>query len=152
MGARGLPWRSTARALWAALLVLPALGACNATSGTVGGAALTTGLAAGLSVARRSGGDCYVSCLTGTTCNRSTGLCERQPCRGECLPGEKCEESWTGTVRCVGPDGLAVQHHGPAAQATPAAGVSPIWKPVGGANNAAEDAKLPAEGDSLPPR
>jgi hypothetical protein len=131
----------------------PALIACNATATTVGGAAVTTGLAAGFAAARRADGDCYTPCITGTSCNRATGLCERIPCGGECLPGEKCEESWTGSIRCVGPDGLAVQHAASSKGGLPAAtGIAPVLKPVEGSSSAPADAKIPAEGDALPPR
>jgi hypothetical protein len=137
-----------------AVTFAPAFVACNATATTVGGAAVTTGLAAGFAAARRADGDCYTPCSTGTSCNRATGLCERIPCRGECLPGEKCEESWTGGVRCVGPDGLAVQRSASTNKGRlPAAtGIVPVLKPVEGSSSAPADARIPPEGDALPPR
>jgi hypothetical protein len=159
MGARRplRPCTAALRLVPALLMVLaatlaPAFVACNATSTTVAGAAVSTGLAAGFSAARRSGGDCYTECNNGTSCNRSTGLCERLPCRGECLAGEKCEESWTGGVRCLGPDGLAVQHSAQKNKDPAATGIAPVLKPVEGSSSAPADARLPAEGDALPPR
>ncbi|GAC1560168.1 MAG: hypothetical protein NVS2B9_21350 [Myxococcales bacterium] len=68
------------------------------------------------------------------------------------MQGEKCEESWTGAVRCLGPDGLAVQRSSSASRKEPASGLVPIVAPVGGGTSAPSDARLPAEGDAVPPR
>lgn len=101
-----LPQLASPRA--ALLLAAALLSACHAgTSSTVAGAAIMTGLAAGASAAKRSTGDCYVDCLPGTRCNRSSGLCEPLPCRDKCGPNESCEES-LGGIKCIPASALSV--------------------------------------------
>ncbi|HXN82795.1 MAG TPA: hypothetical protein VN883_09975 [Myxococcales bacterium] len=92
--------------LCAAVLLLCA---CSATSTTVAGTVVNTGVAAGVAAVRRVEGDCYTSCTPGNACNHVSGLCERAPCGGQCLPDERCEESWIGAVKCVGAGGLAIE-------------------------------------------
>ena len=64
---------------------------------------LTLPVAIAVSAKRHADGECYVSCLPGTRCNRVTGYCDAVPCRGECGPNEHCEESNLSS-RCVGTD------------------------------------------------
>jgi hypothetical protein len=92
--------------LCAAVLLL---WACNATATTVAGSMVNTSVAAGVAAVRRVEGDCYTSCTPGTACNHVSGICERAPCGGQCLLGERCEESWIGAVKCVGTGGLAIE-------------------------------------------
>jgi hypothetical protein len=106
--------------------------ACNATATSVAGSMVNTSVAAGVAAVRRVEGDCYGPCTPGTACNHVSGLCERAPCGGQCLPGERCEESWVGAVKCVGAGGLAIERAvaPPASSATgpgsiPSAAVAP---------------------------
>lgn len=62
--------------------------------------ALNTALAVGASAASRASGGCYANCPPGTTCDATTGMCQRQPCRGECGPNEECIEGAL-SYRCV---------------------------------------------------
>ena len=71
---------------------------CHASNAA--GAAVITSLAGGYSAIRRANGECYVDCLPGTSCNRTTGLCEPLACRGKCAEGLTCEETETGSA-CV---------------------------------------------------
>ncbi len=59
-----------------------------------------TAVAVGASAVNRSQGGCYAACTAGTTCNTKTGYCDPLPCRGECMPGERCERTHLGD-RCV---------------------------------------------------
>src|SRR5205085_286654 len=52
--------------------------------------------ALGAAVGSRALGGCVASCPPGTGCNEQTGLCEAQPCRGQCAPDEICQNE-----RCV---------------------------------------------------
>lgn len=85
------PWRGALMAV-----VLP-LSGC---AGAAGDAVINTAFALGASAASRSSGGCYAACPVGTTCNRTTGLCDQLPCRGECDPFEQCIEERL-TYRCV---------------------------------------------------
>jgi hypothetical protein len=82
------------------LCALLAFGCTTGSSNTMLGAATMTTLAAGAAVANRASGGCVAVCTNGTACNPKTGLCERQPCRGECGVGERCEENFIGH-KCV---------------------------------------------------
>ena len=77
---------------WFALslsLSLVAIG-CGASSATLVNAAVNTSVAAGASVARRAGGQCYTWCEEGTRCDPSSGYCVALPCRGRCRAAETC--------------------------------------------------------------
>ncbi|MFO0596645.1 MAG: hypothetical protein U0228_15115 [Myxococcaceae bacterium] len=76
------------------------LSGCAAAGGAVANAAINTAVAGGVSAVRRANGDCYTVCNPGTACNRSTGMCDPIPCRGECAPTEKCEVTYVGE-KCV---------------------------------------------------
>ena len=72
-----------------ALLLISGCGSSSGNSAV--GAAVLTSLAAASSVASRSAGGCYAQCTHGTVCNAASGLCERQPCGGECAGGQVCD-------------------------------------------------------------
>ena len=81
----------------AALLV----SACKTGSSNTGiGAATTSAVAIGTAIAERAAGGCIAICTAGTACNRTTGLCEPMPCRGECGANEHCEQTFSGE-KCV---------------------------------------------------
>jgi hypothetical protein len=80
------------------LALAAATAGCHASNAA--GAAVITSLAGGYSAIRRANGECYVDCLPGTSCNRTTGLCEPLACRGKCAEGLTCEETETGSA-CV---------------------------------------------------
>ncbi len=65
------------------------------TAGQPGVSNAATG-ALGAAVMSRALGGCVASCPPGTLCNTETGLCDTQPCRGECRDDEICERD-----RCV---------------------------------------------------
>ncbi len=107
-------------------------------------AAINTAVAGAVAAGRRAGGDCYTPCLPGTVCNAHTGMCDPQPCRGQCQQWERCDE--TGLVaRCVSlaPD-LAIGQRAPAAAPARAPAVAPTKAPA-----AAE--QPPSTGDAAPP-
>lgn len=76
------------------------LAGCAAAGGAVGSAVINTAVAATVSGVRRAEGDCYTVCTPGTTCNRSTGLCDQLPCRGTCNFDQRCEITPVGEA-CV---------------------------------------------------
>ena len=83
---------------------------CHASNAA--GAAVITSLAGGYSAIRRANGQCYVDCLPGTSCNRTTGLCDPLACRGKCAEGLTCEETETGSAcvpRSTAPRGQVVE-------------------------------------------
>lgn len=82
----------------AGLIAGAALPACHASNAA--GAAVITSLAGGYSAIRRANGECYVDCLPGSSCNRTTGLCDPLACRGKCAEGLSCEQTETGSA-CV---------------------------------------------------
>lgn len=86
------------RALALTMLVL--LGGCAASAGAVTSAAVNTALGVGVAGVRRANGECYTPCNPGSTCNKSTGMCDPIPCGGKCQFDEKCEITPTGE-RCV---------------------------------------------------
>ena len=89
--------RIVRRIFFAALLV----SACKTGSSNTGvGAATTSAVAIGAAVAERASGGCIAICTAGTVCNRTTGLCEPMPCRGECGANEHCEQTFSGE-KCV---------------------------------------------------
>lgn len=102
-----------------------ALGGCTTgklgTSNTLAGAAATSAAAVGAALAERSAGGCVAICTAGTACNRTTGLCEPMPCRGECGPNEHCEATFSGE-KCVagGPTSVEalVKRQGPVVPAS----------------------------------
>lgn len=82
------------RARWSGIVLAVVLGGCaGASGGAVTAAVLNTGIAAATSAHERSKGGCYASCPTGTSCNRATGYCDRDPCDGRCSAGEFCDTS-----------------------------------------------------------
>jgi len=80
------------------------LGACTTgklgSTNTLGGAAATSAAAVGAALAERAAGGCVAICTAGTACNRTSGLCEPMPCRGECGASEHCEQTFSGE-KCV---------------------------------------------------
>jgi hypothetical protein len=86
------------------LFVAVLLGGCTTgklgSSNTLAGAAATSAAAVGAAFAERASGGCIAMCTAGTACNRTTGLCEPMPCRGECGPNEHCEQTFSGE-KCV---------------------------------------------------
>lgn len=81
-----MPLRALAGAV---LLLFPG---CVAASGVaVINAVANSAIAAAASGVSRATGNCYAACPEGTTCDRSTGLCEALPCRGRCATNERCE-------------------------------------------------------------
>jgi hypothetical protein len=88
------------------LVLACALLSCHTGSSyTVGNAIGMTALGLASSAVSRASGGCYATCQQGEQCNERTGLCERLPCRGQCLPGEVCQESLWDT-KCL-PDASA---------------------------------------------
>ncbi len=86
------------RAWW--LLMLSVLPGCAGVGGAVGNAAINTAIAATASGVRRANGECFTPCNPGTVCNKSTGLCDTLPCRGECSFDQRCESTYLGD-KCV---------------------------------------------------
>jgi len=117
--------RVVRRIVFAALL----LGACKTGSSDTGvGAATTSAVAIGTAIAGRAAGGCIAICTAGTVCNRTTGLCEPMPCRGECGPNEHCEQTFSGE-KCVagGPTSVEALVKGNAT--TVPAGIAPATAP-----------------------
>jgi hypothetical protein len=79
-------------------LLLP--GCAGAAAGAVANAAINTATAAAVSGVRRANGECFTPCNPGHVCNKSTGLCDPLPCRGECRSDEKCVVAPIGE-KCV---------------------------------------------------
>ena len=91
-----------------ALLPTLALLSCHTgSSNTIAGAVVTSSIALAASGANRAAGGCYAVCQQGERCNEQTGLCEVLPCRGQCAPGETCEEGFFG-VKCLPGAALSV--------------------------------------------
>jgi hypothetical protein len=111
------------RALGLTVAVVLGVGCANAGS-AVANAAINTAIAGGVSAYRRSNGECYTPCTPGTKCNEKTGTCDPLPCRGECRPNERCEQTYTGE-HCV-PD-VELEIRG--TPSTGAAGTSAPVKP-----------------------
>ncbi len=84
---------------WRGAVMAVVLSLCGC-AGAAADAMLNTAVALGASAASRSSGGCYAACPTGTTCNKSTGLCDQIPCRGECDPFQECIEERL-SYRCV---------------------------------------------------
>lgn len=85
----------------ALLMVLLAVftGCAGAAPGVLN-AGVNTAIAATASGVRRANGECFVPCNPGTTCNKSTGMCDPIPCAGRCGFDEKCESTYLGD-KCV---------------------------------------------------
>jgi hypothetical protein len=77
------------------------LSAC-ASGANIASAAINSAVAVGVSAARRANGECYTPCVSGTACNRQTGLCDTLPCRGECSDNQECVVHAGGLERCEG--------------------------------------------------
>ena len=75
-------------------------GCAGAAAGAVSSAAINTAMAGTVSAVRRANGECFTVCNPGTTCNRSTGMCETLPCAGQCSFDQKCEVTPLGD-KCV---------------------------------------------------
>lgn len=80
--------------------LLLALSGCAAAGGSVGSAVANTAVAVTVSGIRRASGDCYTVCTPGTTCNRSTGLCDKLPCGDACNFDQHCEITAVGEA-CI---------------------------------------------------
>lgn len=76
------------RTAWV-VLVVSTVG-CASAPGAVGSAIFASATALTASGLSRASGGCYASCPVGTTCNGSTGLCDRLACGGRCAFGEIC--------------------------------------------------------------
>lgn len=84
-----------------AVVLGAALSACAGQSGAIASAAVNSAIAVGTAAARREAGECYTVCPDGTSCNRTTGLCEVLPCRGRCMADEECIHQPGGLEQCV---------------------------------------------------
>lgn len=83
------------------LSMLSVLSGCaGAAAGAVVNAGVNTAIAATASGVRRANGECFTPCNPGTTCNKSTGMCDAIPCGGKCNFDEKCESTYVGD-KCV---------------------------------------------------
>jgi hypothetical protein len=67
---------------------------------TLPSAAINTALAAGASVAQKSAGGCYATCVGGTICNPRTGFCES--------PGVVCIGSEAESPACLNRPGTTM--------------------------------------------
>lgn len=89
---------SARRALLAlGLLACGGASSSNDYAGAVGTAAMGV---AGAAVHRAATKGCFGQCLSGTLCNRETGLCERMPCGGAC-PGDWVCDASGPVEKCV---------------------------------------------------
>jgi hypothetical protein len=78
-----------------------ALASCQSSAKyTLPSAAINTALAAGASVAQKSAGGCYATCVGGTICNPRTGFCES--------PGVVCIGSEAESPACVNRPGTTM--------------------------------------------
>jgi hypothetical protein len=81
-------------------VVVLTLCSCAAAGGAAGTAVVNTAIAVTVSGVRRAQGDCYTVCNPGSTCNRTTGLCDRLPCGGACSFDQHCAVTAVGET-CV---------------------------------------------------
>ena len=151
-------WGRAAAAGLACAAVCALVPSCHTGSAnTAVGAGVMTALAGGFSAVRRANGECYVDCLPGSRCNRSSGLCEPLPCRDRCGPNESCDETITG-IRCFPASQLAVQSNKGAQVPRTGAADAPEPKPANGkpsapaaavqGGTAPQEPKAPHEGET----
>lgn len=79
------------------ILIFGLLPGCSAAGAN---AVIGTAVAATAAGVRRANGECYTPCTPGNVCNPQSGMCDPIPCRGECRPGEQCEQNALGDT-CV---------------------------------------------------
>ena len=99
-------------------------GGCRAAPGAIIEALAWTAAAGAFSAANRATGGCYAHCTPGTFCNPDTGLCERVPCDGKCVNGERCEVKFE-QERCVAKEGPALRFERNSESPVPTSTVSP---------------------------